>query len=81
MTTLTRADRASWLETVWDALHGFREDCIPEGDSDFDRQWDDICTAMAWLAEELGADCPDDEVSEEPGPGYRYRDYAGQGEA
>jgi len=52
-TPLTRADRDSWLETIWDALHGFREDCIPEGDTSYDEQWDDICTAMAWITEEI----------------------------
>ena len=42
------------LETIWDALHGYRETCIPEGTPDYDRQWSDICTEMAWIAEELG---------------------------
>lgn len=49
---LTRADKNSWLETIWDALHGYREDCIP-GDEAYDHIWDDICTAMAWISEEL----------------------------
>lgn len=44
------------LETIWDALHGYRETCIPEGNPDYDRQWSDICTEMAWIAEELGLD-------------------------
>lgn len=43
----------SWLDTVWNALEGYREDCIPEGDDLYDEQWNDICTAMAWIAEEL----------------------------
>jgi hypothetical protein len=38
---------------VWNALEGYREDCIPEGDDLYDEQWNDICTAMAWIAEEL----------------------------
>jgi len=38
------------LEVIWEALHAFREDCISEGD----QQWDDICTAMAWITEALG---------------------------
>lgn len=46
-------DYASWLTTVWDALHGFREDCIPEGDALFDAQWDELCTAMTWISEAL----------------------------
>ena len=50
MTDLHKNETASWLETVWDALQGFREDCI----STDDEQWDEICTAMAWITEELG---------------------------
>jgi hypothetical protein len=49
---LTRADKASWLETIWDALHGYRENCIPESE-EYDHIWDDICTAMAWITEEI----------------------------
>ncbi len=41
------------LETVWDALHAYREDLIPEGDEQYDEIWDDICTAMAWIEERL----------------------------
>ncbi len=47
-------DPQTWLNEVWDALHAFREDLIPEGDEMYDRQWDDICTAMAWIQEDLG---------------------------
>jgi hypothetical protein len=42
------------LNTIWDALHAYREDCIPEGDESYDRQWDAICTAMAEIREGLG---------------------------
>ena len=42
------------LETVWDALHAFREDLIPEGDESYDEQWDDICTSMSRITESLG---------------------------
>lgn len=41
------------LETVWDALHAYREDCIPESDEMYDEIWDDICTAMAWIEERV----------------------------
>lgn len=45
------------LETVWEGLHEYREDCIPEGDCPgFDQKWSDICTAMAWITEALGYD-------------------------
>ena len=49
---LTRANRASHLECVWSALEEYRDELIPEGDSDHDEVWDDICTAMAWLEED-----------------------------
>lgn len=51
-TPLTRADKESWFETIWDALHSYREDCIPK-DEEYDPIWDDICTAMAWITEEI----------------------------
>jgi hypothetical protein len=41
------------IKVIWDALHGFREDCIPEGDFNYDGQWDDICNAMAAIEENL----------------------------
>lgn len=53
---LTRGDRAGWLDVVWEALWGFRDDCISEGDPMHDEQWENICTAMEWIAEELGVD-------------------------
>ncbi len=58
MTDLTRGNTESWFETIWDALHGYREDCIPEGDGAYDDQWSDICTAMAWIREEFDEDRP-----------------------
>lgn len=42
------------LETVWDALHAFREDLIPEGEEMYDEQWDNICTSMSRITESLG---------------------------
>ena len=53
MTDLTRGDTDSWFETIWDALHGYREDCIPEDHEVYEEQWSDICTAMAWIREEV----------------------------
>ena len=49
-------DIGTALQTVWDALHGYREDCIPEGQETYDDEWSDICTAMAWIAEDLGVE-------------------------
>lgn len=54
-TDLTRNNLDSILNTIWEALEAYRENCIPEGDSDYDEQWDDICTAMAWITEDLEA--------------------------
>ena len=56
MTELHRYNKTSWLDTVWDALQGFREDCI----STDDEQWDEICTAMRWIEEELNIDYDED---------------------
>jgi len=41
------------LDIIWDALQGYRENFIPENDPDYDEQWSDICTQMAWIEELL----------------------------
>jgi len=43
----------SILETIWQGLEGYRENCIPEGDKQYDEEWGEICTAMAWIQEDL----------------------------
>lgn len=53
---LTHSNEASWLETVWDVLAMAREDLIPEGVPEYDDQWSDVCTAMAWIQEALNID-------------------------
>jgi len=50
---LTYNNYDSWLETIWNALENYREDCIPEGNEKNDDEWSDICTAMAWLTEHV----------------------------
>jgi len=50
---LTYNNYDSWLETIWNALENYREDCIPEGSEKNDDEWSDICTAMAWLTEHV----------------------------
>ena len=70
--TLTHSDRASWLETIWDALHCHRENSIPEGDKMFDREWDDICTAMAWVTEEMGMENTPDGITDLVRDGAQY---------
>lgn len=42
------------LTIIWNALHSYREDCIPENDPTYDDEWDQICTHMAWIHEALG---------------------------
>jgi hypothetical protein len=41
------------LEIIWAALEAYRADLIPEGDEQFDEIWNDICTAMAVIEEDL----------------------------
>ena len=48
------------LKTVWIALESYREQCIPEGMEGNDAVWDDICTAMAVITEDLGLEQPHD---------------------
>lgn len=50
---LTNGDTDQALEVVWEALFSHRENCIPEGVDNNDEQWDEICTAMAWITETL----------------------------
>lgn len=53
MPEVTRSNTASWLDCIWEALHAYREELIPEGEAVYDEEWSDLCTAMAWLREEL----------------------------
>jgi hypothetical protein len=53
---LTHGDRASWLKTIWNALGVWHGD---ELDPEDEEQWCDICTAMAWIAEELNVEMED----------------------
>ena len=41
------------LNRIWEVLHTYREDCIPEGSMCYDEEWDDICYTMARLKEML----------------------------
>ena len=41
------------LELIWDALCDMRENCIPEGDAQYDAKWGDICTVMHKIEDEL----------------------------
>lgn len=46
---VTRGDRPGWMRALWAAL-----DAGNECDQFTDDDWDEICTAMAWVAEDLG---------------------------
>lgn len=46
---LTWGNTASWVSTVWDALHNTLDDGTWT-----DEQIDEVNTAMAWITEELG---------------------------
>ena len=43
------------LEIIWDALHAYREDSVSEGDEMHDAIWDEVCTAMSVIEENLKA--------------------------
>jgi len=59
----TANDPKSWLQTVWAGLESHRENCVPEGaDPMYDEEWDNICTAMAWIAEAVGVDPTDPDL-------------------
>ena len=45
----TNFDAVQSLNFIWEKLHGYREDCIPASNPDYDEEWDDICTSMAWI--------------------------------
>ena len=44
-----RDNKQKQLNTIWSALQGARESKILSDD-----HWDNICTAMAWITEDLG---------------------------
>jgi hypothetical protein len=41
------------LDVVWKALHGYQEACLDHATDDASEEWDDICTAMAWITDAL----------------------------
>lgn len=46
------ADKRS-LEVVWDALHEWQDLMDNHDLKDIEERWDNICTAMAWIKEDL----------------------------
>jgi len=43
------------LEDMWTVLSDYRENCIPEGDENYDEQWDDICHNMEVITNAAGS--------------------------
>jgi hypothetical protein len=61
--TLTKADKGSWLATVWAALEDYAdytEDGAVYDKEHHEKKWDEINTAMSWVTEELGLEYNED---------------------
>lgn len=41
------------INIIWEALHSYRENCIPESDPSYNEEWENICLAMAVIQEDL----------------------------
>jgi hypothetical protein len=41
------------LDTIWGALQSYRENCIPEYDSDYDEEWESVLNAMDYIIKQL----------------------------
>lgn len=48
MATITNFDLHQSLDLIWQTLDKYREKCIKSDD-----EWDDVCTAMAWIKESI----------------------------
>ena len=48
---LTHGNPASWIAIVWNALDGTSE---VDKNRNEDDEWDEVCTAMAWIQAEIG---------------------------
>ena len=56
MGKLQREDMGSWLATVWEALEDWsdaHEGRSAAGGETYEQRWGDICTAMAWIEEQI----------------------------
>ena len=50
-----RIARLRALQQVWEALHNYREDAIPEGiESHWDEEWNYICESMDVIHKVMG---------------------------
>jgi len=65
---MTEQELKNKLSIIWDALHDYRENCIPQFNDNkfnddqisYDEQWDEICGAMANITEKLGLNSSED---------------------
>jgi len=48
------------LDVIWNALFCYRDECIPEGEPEYDDEWGDICHIMAKITENLIGEIVDD---------------------
>ena len=64
MTGLTRAYKISWLTPLWEAIWTYEDTFADTMDEDISNTIDDMKTAMAWIAEELGLEEKPDEKSD-----------------
>jgi len=60
MSDLDTYNPDTWLRTVWNALYCHRENSIPcaghedgseDHEEEYDREWEEIRTAMAWIGD------------------------------
>ena len=60
MSDLDTYNPDTWLRTVWNALYCHRENYIPcaghedgsqDHEEEYDREWEEIRTAMAWIGD------------------------------
>ena len=66
---VTKGNTESWLEVIWDALHAHQD-----SQHIIEEDWDDICTAMAWIRESLGL--PSQTEAFEPKPEMLVNEWA-----
>lgn len=58
---ITREDPEAWLDRIWGIIHFYADEGLAiQHDStdphEVTAEWDDICTMMAWLREDLLSD-------------------------
>lgn len=44
-------ERNQAIDTIWEALHSYREELIPPTQDCYDEIWDEICYSMAVIRE------------------------------